>query len=54
MTDYNREGRKRLSIDIPSNLFMKFKILALENGYTTTKWVIGAIQEQIKREESFR
>jgi hypothetical protein len=51
MSNYHRKMRKRLSVDIPKDLFLKMKILAIKKNCTMTKWVIRALIKEIRREE---
>lgn len=45
-----RQGRRRLHVDMPENLFKELKIMSVERQTTMTKIVIGALIEKIKRE----
>jgi len=50
MSDYNRSGRKRLSVDIPKEVYMDIRRLAGERNCTITKLVIRALIKEITKE----
>lgn len=45
-----REGRKRLSVDIPIDLFNVIKENARARNITITKWILRALYTRIKGE----
>ena len=45
-----REGRKRLSVDIPIELFTIIKENAKKRNITITKWILRACYIRIKSE----
>lgn len=53
MSDWNRPKRRRLSIDIPEEIYMQTRTTALSRNCTLTKWVIRAMLSQLN-EEHFR
>ena len=53
MNDYSRPGRKRLSVDIPIDLYLKLRMSSGVKNCTITKLVIRAILEMLKKDENF-
>ena len=51
MDNYNRPGRKRLSLDIPFDVYMKIRMMTGYKGCTLTKWAIRAFIDKLKDEE---
>lgn len=49
-----REGRKRLSVDLPLELHKKVEQLASTRNITITKYVIRAILKKVREEEQYR
>lgn len=45
-----REGRKRLSLDMPTWLHDQIRMQAMNYHCTMTKWIMKAAVEKIKRE----
>lgn len=45
-----REGRKRLAVDIPVELFTVIKENAKKRNITITKWILRACYARIKQE----
>lgn len=54
MYDWNRPNRRRLSIDIPQEVYMQIRTLAMARNCTLTKWVIRAVLEQAHKETGVR
>lgn len=50
---YNRAGRKRLSCDIPDEIYLKILMSSGKKKCTVTKWVIRALVAELKKEELF-
>lgn len=42
--------KKRLSVDLPLELLNEVKKLAIDRNCTTTKWIMRAIVQQMKRD----
>ena len=45
--------RKRLTVEIPIDLFTDIKVRSAYKNCTATKWVIRAIISQLKKENEF-
>lgn len=49
----DRQGRKRLSIDLPEGIYKEIKMLAVMYNITVTKYVIRALLERFKNEKRY-
>ena len=51
MYEWNRPDRRRLGVEIPTEIHQKIKNLSTTRNCTITKWVLRALVAQIEREE---
>jgi hypothetical protein len=54
MADCKRPNRRRLTVDVPEEIFFKIKDLSVHRNCTLTKCVIRALIKELKKEEKFR
>ena len=54
MAQPNNENRRRLSMNVPKDLYGTMLMAAHERNCTMTKWVLRAIVNQIKLEKKYR
>lgn len=52
MVDEKKKLKKRLSMDIPRDIFIDMQLTCLRHNCTLTKWVIMAIIDRLKKENS--
>lgn len=45
---YKRPGRKRLSVDVPDDLFEAIQFLSKLRNITITRWVLRALYARLK------
>lgn len=48
-----RRSPKRLILDIPEDFHVAIKKSAIERGITMKTWVLRALMEEIKKQDSF-
>jgi len=49
----SREGRKRLSMDIPDEIYDEMKKRTEKRNCTITKWILAAIVQKLREEKYY-